>query len=139
MMTVPLYCLLFFAMWTLLVVFFGIGVFRVGNVLLGRAKPNSFPADTPHGPDWYRRVARAHANCVENLGPFGAVVLVGHLVGLTDGSFANLALAYVAARVAQTIAHIASGRSLVINIRFTFFITQLVCLGAMVVMILRHG
>jgi len=108
-------------------------------VLLGRARPNAFPADVPHGPDWYRRVARAHANCVENLGPFAAVVLTGHVVGLDDGAFANLALAYVLARVGQTVSHISSNRSLIVNVRFTFFMAQMVCIGAMIVQIVRHG
>lgn len=138
-MTTPLACLLFFVGWTLCVVFFGVGMFRVGNVLMGRAKPNAFPADVPHGPDWYRRVARAHANCVENLGPFAAVVLTGHVVGLHDGAFANLALAYVLARVGQTVSHIASSRSLIVNVRFTFFMVQMVCIAAMILQIIRHG
>lgn len=138
-MTTPLWCLLFFVGWTLLLVLGGVGAFRVGSVLLGKARPNAFPADTPHGPDWYRRAARAHANCVENLGPFAAVVLIGHVIGLTDGTFASLAQAYVLARVGQTVAHIASGRSLIINVRFTFFVVQLVCIGAMIVQIVRHG
>ena len=136
-MTTPLLCLLFFAAWTLSVVFFGIGVYRVGNVLLGRARPGSFPADTPHGPDWYRRVARAHANCVENLGPFAAVVLTGHGLGVTSGTFSTLAQVYVGARVGQTIAHIASGRGLVINIRYAFFLTQLGCIAGMILTLLR--
>jgi len=138
-MTTPLWCLLFFVIWTLSLVLVGIGAFRVGSVLLGKARPNAFPADTPHGPDWYRRAARAHANCVENLGPFAAVVLTGHVLGLTSGAFATLAEVYVAARVGQTIAHLASGRSLVINVRFGFFAVQLACIGAMIVQICRHG
>lgn len=136
-MTTPLWCLLFFAAWTLALVLGGVGAYRVGNVLLGRARPNAFPADTPHGPDWYRRLMRAHANCVENLPIFGAVVLVGHLVGLQDGSFGTLALVTVLARVGQTLAHISSGRSLVINVRFTFFAVQVGCVLAMMALIAR--
>jgi len=138
-MTTPLWCLLFFVAWTLTLVLGCIGAFRVIDVLLGKARPNAFPADTPHGPDWYRRATRAHANCVENLGPFAAVVLIGHAIGLTSGNFATLAEVYVAARVGQTLAHLASGRSLVVNVRFAFFLTQIVCLGAMIVQIVRHG
>ncbi len=138
-MTTPLWCLVFFASWTLALVLFGLGPFRVGSVLMGKAKPNHFPAETPHGPDWYRRLMRAHANCVENLGPFGVVVLVGQLIGLTDGNFALLSQVYVGARVGQTLLHLASGRARIINLRFTCFLVQLVCVGAMIVEIARHG
>lgn len=134
-MTVPLWCLLGFAAWSLLLVSFGIGAWRVAQVLVGGAKPNAFPADVPHGPDWYRRLIRAHANCVENLPVFGAVVLVGHVTGLTDGTFATLAQVYLGARVLQSLTHISSGRSLVVNIRFTFFLVQLACVGWMMVLV----
>lgn len=136
-MTLPLWALVGFATWTLGLVVAGVGAYRVAQVLLGRARPNAFPADTPHGPDWYRRLMRAHANCVENLPIFAVLVVVGHLVGLRDGTFATLALTTLGARVGQTAAHLSSGRSLVVNIRFAFFVVQLVCFGAMIVQIVR--
>ncbi len=46
-MTTPLYALLWFTVWTIGIATVGIGAWRVGNVLLGKAKPNAFPADTP--------------------------------------------------------------------------------------------
>jgi uncharacterized MAPEG superfamily protein len=130
-MTTPLYALLGFVAWTLLVLCLGIAPFRVGSVLSGKARPNSFPADQPHGPDWYRRVMRAHANCVENLPIFGAVVLVAHVAGSRGELFDTLSLAYLGARVAQTGLHVASGRSRVINVRFFFFLTQVVSVATM--------
>lgn len=136
-MTPPLWALLGFVIWTLMLVVAGVGAWRVAQVLLGRARPNAFPADTPHGPDWYRRLMRAHANCVENLPIFGSLVVVGHLVGLVGGSFGTLALTALGARVGQSIAHVSSGRSLVVNVRFAFFLVQLVCFGAMAVQIAR--
>jgi uncharacterized MAPEG superfamily protein len=138
-MTPPLQALLLFTVWTLGIATVGIGAFRVGSVLAGHQKPNAFPADTPHGPPWYRRAMRAHLNCVENLAPFAVLVLIGHAIGLRDGTFAILAQVVVCARVGQTLAHLSSGRSLLINIRFTFFLTQLTCFGAMAVMLFRHG
>jgi uncharacterized MAPEG superfamily protein len=138
-MTTPLWCLLFFAFWTLLLVAAGIVPYRVGNVVAGRAKSNGFPATTPHGPEWYQRLIRAHANCVENLPVFGAVVLVGHLAGLSTGHFATLSTVYVAARVGQSVMHIASGRNLVVNVRFTFFAVQLIALTWMMVLLAQHG
>ncbi len=127
-MTTPLYALLGFCLWTAVLLCAGIAPFRVGSVLMGKAKPSSVPADQPHGPDWYRRLMRAHGNCVENLPLFASVVLVGHVSGYASSTFDTLSLVYLGARVCQSIAHISSGRSLVINVRFTFFVTQLACL-----------
>lgn len=138
-MTIPLWCLLGFATWTLLILVVAVAPFRVGSVAAGKARPSSFPADTPHGPDWYRRVMRAHANCVENLPVFATVVIVGHLAGLRDAGFDRMAQVYVWARVCQTIAHVASGRGVVINVRFTFFLTQLICVAGMIYRIVRVG
>lgn len=136
-MTTPLLCLLFFAGWTLLIVFGLVAPYRVINVLRGKARPNTFTPGVPHGPDWYQRVMRAHVNCAENLPIFGAVVVVGHLVGLRDGTFATLAMIYCGARVGQTLAHVVSGRSLAVNVRFTFFLVQIVVIVTMVVIELR--
>jgi uncharacterized MAPEG superfamily protein len=137
-MTIPLSCLLGFATWTVLLVFFGIGPYRVGNVLLGKARASAFPAAVPHGPDWYQRLMRAHANCVENLPVFGAVVLVAAASGYSSPTFDTLAEVVLAARVCQTIAHVSSGRGRVINIRFTFFLTQVVSMLAMIVLVARQ-
>lgn len=133
-MTTPLAALLFFAMWTLGLVVLGLGPYRVGMVLAGQARPNAFPASTPHGPDWYQRLMRAHANCVENLPVFGVIVGVGHAVGLTGGTFGSLAVGVAVARVGQSLMHISSGRSRVINVRFAFFAAQVVMMLIMAAM-----
>ena len=136
-MTTPLLCLVFFASWTVAIVFVGIGAYRVGSVLLGKRQPKDFPADQAHaGPPVYQRLLRVHQNCVENLPIFGALVLMGHLVGLTDGTFALLCQIYVVARVGQGVAHLSSGRNLAINVRFTFFFTQLFCCIGMIWLLL---
>jgi uncharacterized MAPEG superfamily protein len=131
-MTVPLYCVIAFVGWTLLVVGVGIGYPRVSAVLHGRARPNEFPAEVPHGSPLYRRTMRAHANCVENLPLFASVVLVAHAAGVEAPLMDRLAVVYVGARVLQTTLHISSGRNLVINLRFTCFFVQLVCLAGMI-------
>lgn len=131
-MTTPLLCLLLFALWTVSHVVFGIGAIRVYKVLTGQAKPNAFPADRDHGgTEFYRRLNRVHLNCVENLPVFGAVVLVGAVAGVASPALDALAVVYLVARVAQSITHLASTRSLAVNIRFTFFTTQLVALFSM--------
>jgi len=133
-MTTPLTCLLLFAGWTLLPLLLVLAPIRILAVLRGKAKAGDFPADQPHGTDFYRRIMRAHMNCVENLPIFGTVVVVGTLAGISSTTFDHLAIAAIVARVGQTIAHVASGRGLVINIRFTFFAIQVGCFIAMGVM-----
>lgn len=130
-MTTPLLCLAFFASWTLALVSLGVVPYRVGQVLFGGRASNSFSATDPDGPEWYQRLLRAHGNCVENLPIFGALVLVGHAAGHTDGGFATLAQVVCAGRVGQTLAHLSSGSALVVNVRFTFFVAQVVAMAAM--------
>lgn len=137
-MPTPLLALLAFVAWTLLIVVAGIGAVRVSKVLRGEAKPNAFPANVPHGSERYQRTLRAHANCVENLPVFASVVLIGEVVGFRSGAFDTLSVVYVAARMAQTIAHIASGRSRIINIRFVFFLVQILCVISMGALLLTR-
>jgi hypothetical protein len=68
-MTTPVWMLLGFAAWTLLLLTFTIGVYRWTRILTGRVGMAGFPADKVEGEDWYRRSMRAHANCVENWSP----------------------------------------------------------------------
>ena len=73
-MTIPQWALLAFAVWTVLVLFGTIGVYRWSRILTGRVSISEWQADLPQGSDWYRRAMRAHMNCVENLAVFGAIV-----------------------------------------------------------------
>jgi uncharacterized membrane protein YecN with MAPEG domain len=81
-MTVPMWMLLGFATWTFLLMSGTVGVYRWTRILSGRASVSSFPGDKVEGEDWYRRSMRAHANCVENLPVFGAIVLVLYVAGV---------------------------------------------------------
>lgn len=130
-LTVPLQALLFFTGWTLALVVVGVASYRLPLVFFGAARANAFPSDQPHGPDLYRRLLRAHANCVENLPIFAVLVIVGHVLLMRDGTFALLAQVVAMARVGQSVAHIASGRSLAVMVRFAFFSAQV---GAMIAM-----
>ena len=97
----------------------------------------SFPGDEPHGSPLYRRAVRAHANCVENLPVFAAIVLAEQAAGVRSTTLDLLSAAVVAARVVQTSAHLASGSNAAIAVRFTFLLVQLaafVWMGALVVL-----
>ena len=81
-MTIPLWTLLGFAAWTLLLLMATVGVYRWFNILFRKAPIASFRSDQLEGEDWYRRGTRAHANCVENLPVFGAIVFVISAIGV---------------------------------------------------------
>ncbi|HEX6277055.1 MAG TPA: MAPEG family protein [Polyangiaceae bacterium] len=135
-MTHPsLYALLGFVVWTMLVVVVGIGTPRLSAIWARRAPPKSFLADVPHGSDRYRRTMRAHANCVENLPIFAALVLIARAVSLESGVFEALAVTVLPARVGQTLTHVASGSNRAVVVRFLFFTVQLLCFAAMTVIL----
>jgi uncharacterized MAPEG superfamily protein len=130
-MTTPLWCLLGFAAWTVVLVH-AIGAVRVVRVLRGEQAANSFASGQQHGGDRYWRANRAHLNAAENLPVFGAIVVVGHLAGLTGGAFATAAVVVVVARVLQSTIHISGNSNVIVNLRFSAFLAQL---GAYVFMI----
>jgi uncharacterized MAPEG superfamily protein len=119
-------------MWTMAHVVFGIAAVRVIKVLKGEAKPNSFPGDREHdGSDLYKRMMRVHMNCVENLPIFASVVLVGAVLDVTSPLLDALAITYLVGRVAQSITHLISTRSIAVNIRFGFYVVQVVAVVLM--------
>mgnify|MGYP001545935920 FL=1 len=112
---------------------------RVLLVLKGEAKPTSFTSGAPHGTESYWRINRAHINTCENLPIFGAVVLSGWAAGVETHLFNLLAVIVVCARIVQSIIHISSGSAMAINLRFTAYAVQLVCIVWMAVLILMHA
>lgn len=135
-MTIPVLVLLAFAGWTLLVLFGTVGVYRWSRILSGRTSIAEWRADVPQGSDWYQRAMRAHMNCVENLPVYGAIVVALVATGLRSTVIDNLALAMLAARVAQTVAHISLPNSTTAaSIRFALFFIQIVSMIAMGAMI----
>ena len=135
-MTLSLWMLLAFAGWTLLVLLIGVGVYHWSLILTGRAELSSFPGDTPHGADAYRRAVRAHANCIENLPVFAAIVLTAAAARLDPPNFGALAAATVAARVVQSSIHMLLPVSNpMVAARFSFFLIQVMTMIAMGVLI----
>jgi uncharacterized MAPEG superfamily protein len=136
-MNLSLWMLLAFALWTLLVLVAGIGVERMALIFRGQAGFASFPADVPHGRDAYRRMMRAHANCVENLPVFGAVVLVANLAGATSRLADVLAVTVMVARIAQTSVHVLFVvRDLTVAVRFTFYLVQVAAMIGIAVLVM---
>src|SRR5262249_33676806 len=135
-MTTPMWMLLGFAAWTVLLLSFTIGVYRWGRILTGRGGIADFKADQVEGADWYRRSMRAHANCIENLPVFGAVVLALYVRGVSGPFVSYVSMIILAARVIQSSVHVGFAQTnKVVSVRFTFFAVQLVGLLALMVSI----
>ncbi|MCK5748491.1 MAG: MAPEG family protein [Oricola sp.] len=114
--------LLGFVAWQLLLLF-SLGFFRTSLVLAGKRASNSFAASGDDMDGLGKRLTRAHANCYENIGAVGVVMLYAiatNQTGVTDG----LAYALLGARIAQSLAHLISTNRLFVLIRFLFFIVQ---------------
>ena len=126
-MTIPLWMLVGFAAWTLLLLLATVGVYRWSRILTGRAPIRSFRADQVEGADWYKRAMRAHANCVENLPVFGATVFALHVGNVTGALVNALAVAVLLARIMQSLVHVCFVQTnTVTSVRFGFFIVQIV-------------
>ena len=139
-MTIPMWMLLGFAAWTILLLASTIGVYRWALIFAGRAPVNGFRADQPEGADWYRRSMRAHANCIESLPVFGAIVFALQ-VGGAGGPLADFtSIGILAARVMQSLVHVCLPQtSPVVAVRFSFLLVQLVGFLALIIIIVRHA
>jgi uncharacterized MAPEG superfamily protein len=139
-MTIPLWMLLGFATWTLILLMTFVGVYRWANILLWRAPIASFRSDRLEGEDWYRRGTRAHANCVENLPVFGAIVFVMSATGVDGVAVDLLCTTVLIARVCQSLVHVSHVQTdAFVAVRFSFFSIQLVSFLALIVIVVRHA
>ena len=135
-----MWTLLGFAAWTLTLLIATVGVYRWFNILFANAGIASFRSDQLEGEDWYRRGTRAHANCVENLPVFGAIVLVITTVGAEGPVVDSLCIAVLVARVCQSVVHISHAQNdAFVAVRFSFFSVQIVCFVALIVIAALHG
>ena len=135
-MTLALWMLLGFAGWTLLVLLVGVGIMRWLLIFKGEAELVSFPGGVVHGSPAYRRATRAHANCVENLPVFAAIVLVASAANLDPPRMGMLAALALAARIVQTSIHMLLPESNAsIAARFTSYLVQVVAMIAMTVLL----
>ena len=139
-MTVPIWMLLGFAAWTLLLLISTIGVYRWSRVFTGRVPVGGFRADQVEGDDWYKRSMRAHANCIENLPVFGAIVLALVVSGVGGTAVDYLSIGILVARVMQSLVHVSLVQtSAVVAVRFTFFFVQIASFLALIVIVVRYA
>ena len=139
-MTVPMWMLLGFATWTVLLLLSTVGVYRWSRILTGRVPIRDFRADQVEGEDWYRRSMRAHANCIENLPVFGAIVLALYISGVGGSTVNYLSISLLVARVIQSSVHVCLVQTnTVAAVRFAFFFVQIVCFLTLFVMVVRQA
>ena len=139
-MSVPVWVLLAFAAWTLLALFGSVGWYRWSRILTGRAQINEFTPDVPHGSDWYRRAMRAHANCIENLPIYAAIVIAIIATGMRGRGLDALAIILLVARICQTVTHIVfQPTNTVVAVRFAFFLTQVLCMFSMGIIVALYA
>jgi uncharacterized MAPEG superfamily protein len=132
--------LLGFALWTLAILTFTIGVHRWSRIFTGQSAINEFPADAPAGPGWYRRATRAHLNCLENLPVLTAIVFAASVTGVKATALDVLGVVVLSARIPQTVTHVAfTETARTVAIRFTFFSVQLVAMIAMAVVVITRA
>ena len=126
-MILPVWMLVGFAAWTVLLLLATVGVYRWSRILTGRVAIREFRADQIEGADWYKRAMRAHANCVENLPVFGAIVLGLYVANVGSALVNALAVAVLVARVMQSLVHVCFVQTdIVTSVRFGFFSVQIV-------------
>ncbi len=135
-MTLPLLMLLGFAAWTHFVLLVGVGVRRWLLIFRGQANLTCFPGDIAHGNSAYRRAMRAHANCVENLPVFAAIILVGSIAHLNPPHMDGLAVTTLVARVVQSCVHmLLQETNATIALRFISFLVQVLAMAAVTVLL----
>ena len=139
-MPIPIWMLLGFATWTVLLLLSTIGVYRWSRILTGQTPIKEFRADQVEGADWYRRSMRAHANCIENLPVFGSIVFALYVSRLNGATISYLCITVLVARVMQSMVHVVLPQTNAVSaVRFMFFFVQIACFVALIVMIVRNA
>ena len=138
-MSIATWALLGFAAWTILLLLFTVGVYRWTRILSGRTPIREFVADGD-GSDWYKRAMRAHANCVENLPVFGAIVFAIHASAATGMTVDVVSLGVLITRIAQSLTHVCFEQTNTLtSIRFAFFFAQIIGFFVLIWTVVSHS
>ncbi len=122
-----------FAGWFLLLTF-ALTTFRTALVLGGKSA-NSFKADGSDVSAFGQRLNRARDNCFETLPIFAAIALGASIAGRLDVTN-PLAMYVLYARIGQSITHVASTSVPAVQLRFAFFLVQIVIYAIWIVRLL---
>jgi uncharacterized MAPEG superfamily protein len=125
-MPIPVWVLLGFAAWTLLILFATVGIYRWSRIFAARTPIAMWRAEQ-QGSEWYRRAIRAHLNCVENLPVYTAIVVALLAARVTSPIVDGLATTVLFARICQSTIHLLFEQTNIIAaIRFAFYFVQAV-------------
>ncbi len=108
-----------------LVLISGIAVHRSILTIVSKRAPNSFRTDGTDISDFSARLCRAHANCYEGFPYIGGLLLLALVTQTTDVTN-SLALVLLGCRIAQSVVHMISTSVMAVQLRFAFFLAQLV-------------
>ena len=117
------FALIGFIAWTLALLVL-MEAIRTYLVVTGQVPANGFRPDNDNLSPFMQRLARAHANCLENLPIFGGLLLIAIATGSTSVTD-PLAYLLLGARVFQSLVHLVSVSALAVTIRFTAFAVQM--------------
>jgi uncharacterized MAPEG superfamily protein len=138
-MTVPLWCLLAYVLWTLSILAFGVFISRVLAVRRKQIRVSEFRSDQPQLSAAYQRRHRAHLNSLETLPVFATVVLIGQVIGLRVPAFDAACVVLLGARMVQSTAHMISLSGPAVPVRVVAYLVQPLCVGTMILLIIRHA
>lgn len=128
MITIPVLMVLLFALWAVALLVLTVGIYRWGSIFAGKAQLTDFKADDVRGSDFYKRAMRAHANCIENLPVFIAVVFASHVANINADSVDIMSVIVVASRVLQSLVHVSLVQTNKVTLlRFCLFFSQVIC------------
>jgi hypothetical protein len=109
----------------ILILLVWIATYRTLLVAKKEQAVNGFKSDGSNSPAFGEQLARALGNCVESFAFVGGLMLLAlatNSAAITNG----LALLLLAARLGQSITHLISTSVLAVQIRFAFFLVQIV-------------
>jgi uncharacterized MAPEG superfamily protein len=110
-------------LWTLVLLIL-MEALRTRYVVTKVVAANEFRPDNSNLSPFMQRLARAHANCIENLPIFG-VLLITALLTNRAGITNPLAPWLLAARLIQSCVHLTSLSVAAVNVRFVAFAVQI--------------
>ena len=112
-----------FITWTLLLLTL-MEAIRSQLVLRGKVAANGFTPDNANLSPFMQRLARAHANCIEGLPVFGALLAIAIMTSRTAVTD-PLAFWLLGARILQSAIHLVSVSAIAVSLRFTAFAVQM--------------
>jgi uncharacterized MAPEG superfamily protein len=123
-MTATALAVLGYSAW-MLVLLLILGGLRTYLTLSGQKAANSFRPDGSDVSPFSGRLCRAHANCYEGFPIFGGLLLLALASGRSAATD-PLALWFLAARIGQSTTHLISTSVQAVQVRFAFFLAQVV-------------